>query len=89
MKEATGELSTTVIAVVAIGLIATLFATVVLPLIRRQINASVYCASAVNCDCSQGNGDVCECHYYIESDNEAGMVLSTDTIQCPNKDGNR
>lgn len=92
MKEATGELSTTVIAVVAIGLIATLFATIVLPMIRTQINAQIHCVSAVNCDCGEEGEDnanaVCTCHYYVD-DGDGKSHISEDTIQCPNKNGDR
>ena len=82
MKEATGELSTTVIAVVAIGLIATLFATVVLPMIRTQIDANIHCASAVNCDCGEDEDNpTCSCQYYEED----ALVISQNTIRCQDK----
>ena len=87
MKEATGELSTTVIAVVAIGLIATLFATIVLPMIRTQIDAGIHCAAAVNCECAEG-ANTCTCQYY-EEDDEGHSVLSENTIVCPNRNGDR
>ena len=84
MKEATGELSTTVIAVIAIGLIATLFGTFLLPIIKTQILSNTYCTSAVNChECS---GGMCKCSYYKESTTNPGqMDLVVDAIQCQDK----
>jgi len=82
MKEATGELSTTVIAVIAIGLIATLFGTFLLPIIRTQILSNTYCTSAVNCkDCQNG---LCTCQYYEEGQN-GQLVISQNTIRCQDK----
>lgn len=52
MKEATGELSTTAIAIVAIGLILALFTTIFLPMIKSQI--------ALNQACNSGPGFVGE-----------------------------
>jgi len=43
MKEATGELSTTAIAIVAIGLILAIFTTILLPMIRTQITMNQAC----------------------------------------------
>lgn len=43
MKEATGELSTTAIAIVAIGLILAIFTTILLPMIRTQITLNQAC----------------------------------------------
>ena len=45
MKEATGELSTTAIAIVAIGLILAIFTTILLPMIRTQITLNQACNS--------------------------------------------
>ena len=45
MKEATGELSTTAIAIVAIGLILAIFTTILLPIIRTQITLNQACNS--------------------------------------------
>lgn len=58
MKEATGELSTTAIAIVAIGLVLAIFTTILLPIIRTQITLSQACNSGpgyavVNADGSQ------------------------------------
>lgn len=79
MKEATGELSTTVITVVAIAAIAGLFTIWLLPTLRTTIKAKTYCSSAVNCgECTDNK---MQCHYYVEGDGNA-MSISEDTITC-------
>lgn len=45
MKEATGELSTTAIAIVAIGLVLAIFTTILLPMIRTQVTLNQACNS--------------------------------------------
>ena len=75
MKEATGELSTTVITVVAIAAIAGIFAVWLLPSLRSTIRAKTYCSSAVQCGtCTQGKQT---CHYYNDD-----MSVSESTIDC-------
>lgn len=82
MKEATGELSTTVITVVAIAAILSLFTVFLYPSLKSAIRARTYCAQAVNC-VETGNKRVC--HYYTDN-----MTESTDTIDCPQQDnGNK
>jgi hypothetical protein len=46
MKEATGELNTTVITVVAIAAVAALFYAFVWPLIQNRLKANTICSSA-------------------------------------------
>lgn len=80
MKEATGELSTTVITVVAIGAIVTLFSILILPRLKTTIKAGIYCESKVSCtEC--GNDGKQTCHYY--NDDENSVSISEDTIDCP------
>ena len=43
MKEATTELSTTAIAIVAIGLVLAIFTTILLPMIRTQVTMNQAC----------------------------------------------
>lgn len=81
MKEATGELSTTVIAVVAIAGIAALFSTLLLPYLRGAINSRMHCASAINCDCTAGKG-TCSCEYVDDNGD-----LQNVTCDNPDKDG--
>lgn len=79
MKEATGELSTTVIAVVAIAAIAIVFTAFILPSIRANLRARTYCSAAV--DCTECSGGKQSCHYYVEED-DGSLTPSTDEIQC-------
>lgn len=80
MKEATGELSTTVIAVVAIAAILTVFTMILLPSLKAAIRARTYCASAI-CPTTCENGKR-TCSYY---DND--MVLQEDAIVCDCTEG--
>jgi len=66
MKEATGELSITAIAALAIGAIALIFTTLILPMIRSNLKQASYCASAFGCNCQKG-AKTCACHYYDET----------------------
>lgn len=61
MKEATGELSTTMIAVVAIAAVLTIFTTLLLPYLKTSIESRMHCVDAYGCtDCSGGR---CNCSY--------------------------
>ncbi len=81
MKEATGELSSTVITVVAIALILSLFSVILYPSLKAAIMARLYCQSSVNCtECS---GGMQTCHYY-----DNNMEESTSTIKCDCGDDN-
>lgn len=79
MKEATGELSTTVIAVVAIAAVAAIFTAILLPSLRAQLRARTYCSAAYDCTpCEDGKRT---CHYYEEAD-DGTMAESEETIVC-------
>lgn len=75
MKDATGELSMTAVAVVAIAAIALVFRTLIWPAIQTSVEKSTYCSSAFGCDCSAGK--TCAC-YYTSSDG------TEKPITCPN-----
>ena len=75
MKEATGELSNTVITVVAIAAILTLFTVFLYPSLKAAIRARTYCQSSVQCGACDGK--TMECHYYDDN-----MQRSKDTITC-------
>ena len=75
MKEATGELSNTVITVVAIAAILTLFTVFLYPSLKAAIRARTYCQSSVQCGECESNK--MECHYYKDD-----MTVSEDTIMC-------
>ncbi len=74
MKEATGELSTTVIAVVAIAAVAAIFTVFVLPLIKNNIKQKTRCASAT-CSPTCTNGFM-TCTYQDEANVEQ-------SVSCP------
>jgi hypothetical protein len=77
MKEASGELSMTAIAVVAIAAIGVVFTTLVWPSIKSTITRNTYCSQTISCDnCSNG---VCTCTYLTDDG-------STGTVQCADKD---
>ncbi len=79
MKEATGELSTTVIAVVAIAAVLAIFTAFLLPSLRASLRARTYCSSSVGCTaCVDGKR---ECHYNVEND-DGTITVSDDTIEC-------
>lgn len=65
MKEASGELSMTAIAVVAIAALGVLFTTVIYPSIKNSLKHNQECSAAYGChDCNDG---VCSC-YNSETD---------------------
>ncbi|MCR4581709.1 MAG: hypothetical protein K5666_04275 [Bacilli bacterium] len=82
MKDATGELSMTAVAVVAIAAIGVVFTTLVWPTIRTNILRSTYCSQAFNCTC--GTSKFCTCYYNKNSDDTNASKASTASIQCPN-----
>lgn len=82
MKDATGELSMTAVAVVAIAAISVLFSTLIWPTIKQNIMRSTYCSGAFNCQC--GDGDTCECQYCpSEAGDDFSATCDTpETITC-------
>lgn len=74
MKDATGELSMTAVAVVAIAAISVVFTTLVWPSIKKNIVRSTHCNEAVRCDCGKDN--YCKC-YYLDDNNQEKEV------KCP------
>lgn len=75
MKDATGELSMTAIAVVAIAAIGVVFTTLIWPSIKANITRSTKCAQAFNCT---GTGDLQDCDYIDENGN-----LVKNGVKCP------
>lgn len=74
MKDATGELSMTAVAVVAIAAISVLFSQVIWPMIKTNIINQSKCTAAYACECNGGN--TCECVYLNDSGGE-------DKVTCP------
>ena len=77
MKDATGELSMTAVAVVAIAGIAGLFTTFVWPQIRTNIQNNTRCSQAISCECTAGS-PTCSCTYLREDG-------TPDDVTCPNE----
>lgn len=78
MKEATGELSTTVITVVAIAAILSLFTVFLYPQLKGAILARIHCAEAVACE---GTGNDRKCRFYDDE-----ITLNEIVITCPEQD---
>lgn len=80
MKEASGELSMTAVAVVAIAAIGVVFTTLIWPSIKSNITRSTKCTQAFSCTCTTGQ-KMCSCSYCTDD-----ACTTTETVQCPNKD---
>ncbi|MDD2505072.1 MAG: hypothetical protein PHF21_02230 [Bacilli bacterium] len=78
MKDATGELSMTAIAVVAIAAIGVVFTTLIWPSIKANITRSTYCTQAHRCDDAGPTATEQTCYYYDKDDNEQ-------SVKCPTK----
>ncbi len=61
MKEASGELSMTAVAVVAIAAVGVLFTTVIWPNIKSSLTHNQACSAAYSC--SSCSGGKCSCFY--------------------------
>lgn len=85
MKEASGELSMTAVAVVAIAAIGVLFTTLIWPSIKANITRNTNCAQAISCDDPvDANAKTQTCYYCTET--TSGGTTTTDcknTVQCP------
>lgn len=93
MKEASGELSMTAVAVVAIAAVGVLFTTLIWPNIKQGILQSTKCSQAFDCKCGTDTGNSagagkCICSYYL-GENETGYTpggSATGTVVCDDKD---
>jgi hypothetical protein len=83
MKEASGELSMTAVAVVAIAAIGVVFTTLIWPSIKANIQRSTYCSQSFSCGTCSANGQA-KCKYCPNSN---GSVSCGDPqeIDCPCK----
>ncbi len=80
MREATGELNSTVVVVITIGLLSTFFFTVLWPILKNNLNSNTKCSDAIctpqaKKNCKKKNG-VC----YTVSCTYKGK-----SIECPYK----
>ena len=86
MKDATGELSMTAVAVVAIAAIGVVFTTLVWPAIRSNILRSTYCSQTVRCDAANENG-MAVCYYCPTADNNNSNDIDTNGVaDCADTD---
>ena len=77
MREATGELNTTVIVLTLVGLLSAFFFYTVWPMIKNNFVSNTNCAKAICAPCS-GDTTTCKtktCH----------MSGSSETFECVNK----
>ena len=79
MKDATGELSMTAIAVVAIAAIGVVFSQLVWPAIKKNITRSAHCSESFGCSQAAGQAKLMDCWYLDENG-------TTATVQCPAQD---
>lgn len=79
MRDATGELSMTAVAVVAIAAISVVFTTLIWPSIKANIVRSAHCNEVISCDCKDGS-KTCDC-IYLDTDGETEKP-----IKCPKQD---
>ncbi len=78
MKDATGELSMTAVAVVAIAAISVVFTTLIYPTIKANILRSTHCSQVEYCDDPTGGETTVTCHYCKDADcTELGEVQCT------------
>ena len=80
MKDATGELSMTAIAVVAIAAIGIVFTTLIWPGIKANITRSTNCAQSYACEPGAGNNNMDRCWYLDKNE-------KPQQIDCPNQGG--
>ena len=86
MKDATGELSMTAVAVVAIAAIGVVFTTIIWPNIRTNILRSTYCTQAFAC--GEATDGLKTCKYCPDTSADGSADTSCDSpkdIQCPDK----
>lgn len=80
MKDATGELSTTAIAVVAIAAVGVIFTTLILPGLKTSITSKTKCSQAFNCTTSL-TGNMASCFYCVNEN-----CTTTSGISCQVED---
>lgn len=80
MKDATGELSMTAVAVIAIAAISVVFSTLIWPTIKASISRSTHCSQAF--DCVDGQNGMKTCKYC--ADESCSSIVS---VQCSSNTG--
>ena len=77
MKEASGELSMTAIAVVAIAAIGVVFTTLIWPSIKANINRSTHCSQTIACQDNTATNGMITCAYCVDE-----ACGTTANVQC-------
>lgn len=62
MKEATGELNSVVVVMLAIGVLIAFFYYTLWPMIKQNFNKNSQCSKAICEKCTTGNCDTVTCH---------------------------
>lgn len=89
MKDATGELSMTAVAVVAIAAIGVVFTTLIWPQVKSTIFRSSYCSQALYCDASEDGGHTRKCYYCPDDEGAgAGTCGNLQSITCADGEAN-
>ncbi len=79
MKEATGELNTTVVVVISVGILMAFFFGVLWPILKGDFERETGCKSAI-CNCSKENREVIKGIEYCKCTTKSG-----DAIKCAYK----
>lgn len=80
MKEASGELSMTAVAAIAIGAIAVIFTTLILPSLRTNITRNAQCAQAYSCVAPTGTDKFAACKYLDENGDEKDVKCKWEAV---------
>ena len=74
MKEATGELNTSVVVMLAIGVLIAFFYYTIWPVIRTNFNKNSQCSKAICEPCRSGNCEYVTCHTKNDPSNKFECV---------------
>jgi hypothetical protein len=81
MKEATGELNLAAIVMVAIGVLAAFFFTILWPMLKSNFESTAQCRSAI-CNCNlRDSENMCPC--WTKDNYSDGNVDSEGDFKCP------
>ena len=86
MKEASGELSMTAVAVVAIGALVAIFTTLILPSIKTSLAHNTACSNAYACKASTTNSNEQTCTVAAPDGDSKNCgdigAVAEGTVQC-------
>ena len=81
MKEATGELNTTVIVVIIVAMLAAFFYTGIWPMIRNNMNVTTKCSKAICATEPNSDNRTVDC-YVCERQRADGSCDKSETFTC-------